>query len=189
MASPIILLDACVLYPAPVRDLLLRLAQEDLLQARWSDRIHDEWIENLLRNRPELQRTSLERTRRMMNQEVLECLVTGYEHHIAALTLPDPNDRHVLAAAIEAKADIILTFNLNDFPAASLHPHGIKAQHPDNFILQLVEQFTDRTIATVKKLRGSLKKPPKSPNEYLATLNQCKLSETAEALIPYIGDI
>lgn len=94
------LYDACVLYPAPLRDLLLRVALTDLFRARWTDRIHDEWIEALLRSRPDLTREQLERTRRLMNESVRDCLVTDYESLIDGITLPDPNDCHVVAAVV-----------------------------------------------------------------------------------------
>jgi hypothetical protein len=95
----IVLYDACVLYPAPLRDLLMWLALRDLFRAKWTDRIHDEWIRAVIRDRPELKR-NLERTRSMMNAHVRDCLVTGYEPLIETLDLPDPDDRHVLAAAV-----------------------------------------------------------------------------------------
>lgn len=189
MASPIIFLDACVLYPAPVRDLLIRLVQRDLFQARWSDRVHDEWIENLLRNRPELQRTSLERTRRLMNQEVLGCLVAGYEHRIDALQLPDADDRHVLAAAIESGAEAILTFNLQDFPAEALASYSMEALHPDIFVSQLLEHSAEKVIETIKSLRGALRNPPKSAEEYLDALTRCGFSDTAQALRQFLDQL
>ena len=113
------LYDACVLYPAPLRDLLMWLALTDLFRARWTDRIHDEWIGAVLRERPEL-KVNLERTRAMMNAHVRDCLVTGYEPLIEALDLPDPDDRHVLAAAIAGRADLIVTKNLQTFPPIGL---------------------------------------------------------------------
>lgn len=91
--------DACVLYPAPLRDLLLRLALTDLFRARWSDMIHDEWTRNLLAQRPDLE-AKLERTRTLMNAHVRDCLVTGFDHLIPSIELPDPDDRHVAATAI-----------------------------------------------------------------------------------------
>lgn len=99
----IALLDACVLYPAPLRDLLMHLAVADLFHAAWTEEIHDEWIRSVLADRPNLSRRQLERTRDLMNVHVRDCLVTGYEHRIKALSLPDPDDRHVLAAAIDAR--------------------------------------------------------------------------------------
>ena len=101
------------------------LALSDLFRARWSNDIHEEWIRNLLEDRPDLTRERLERTRDKMNSHIRGCLVTGYEPLIAGLTLPDPDDRHVLAAAIRASAEVIVTFNLKDFPPVQLAPLGI----------------------------------------------------------------
>ena len=109
---PIAIIDTCVLYSAPVRDLIVRLAQAGLLHARWTDDIHDEWIRNILKNRPQLARERLVRTRSLMDGAVRDGLVTGYEDLVDSLTLPDEDDRHVLAAAIRAGAGLILTFNL-----------------------------------------------------------------------------
>ncbi len=75
-----------------------------------------------------------------MNDAVRDCLVTGYEDLIASLSLPDPDDRHVLAAAIRADADVIVTYNLKDFPAETLAPFDIEAQHPDDFLVSLLDQ-------------------------------------------------
>ena len=116
MSPTLAVYDACVLYPAPLRDLLVPLATEGLVHARWSDRIHDEWTRNLLANRPDLTAARVRRTRDLMNQHVRDSLVTGYESLIAQLALPDPDDCHVLAAALRARATLIVTFNSADFP-------------------------------------------------------------------------
>ena len=128
-----VVFDANVLYPAPLRDLLMRLAMEDVFLARWTDRIHDEWIRNVLRHRPDLMVEQLHRTRDLMNAHVRDCLVTNYEPLIDALELPDVDDRHVLAAAIKAQAQAIVTVNLSDFPLEKLEPLGIEPLYPDDF--------------------------------------------------------
>ncbi|MES9881867.1 MAG: PIN domain-containing protein [Sedimenticola sp.] len=110
-----VIFDACVLYPAPLRDFLLRLSTTGLFSAKWTDRIHDEWIRNLLESRPDLEE-KLSRTRELMNQAVPDSLVAGFESLIENLELPDADDRHVLAAAIRSGAQAIITFNLKDFP-------------------------------------------------------------------------
>lgn len=114
--------DACVMYPAALRDFLMHLAITNLFRARWTDRIHEEWIRNVLRDRPDLTARQLARTRQLMDENILDCLVTGYESLIPTLSLPDPNDRHVLAAAIRCGANSIVTFNTKDFPKKSLEP-------------------------------------------------------------------
>ena len=89
------LFDACVLYPAPLRDFLMRLAITDLFRAKWTDEIHDEWIRNVLKNRADLTEERLHRTKALMNSNVRDCLVQGYKDLIPSLNLPDANDRHV----------------------------------------------------------------------------------------------
>lgn len=113
----VVLFDACVLYPAPLRDFLLHLSLTGLFAAKWTDRIHDEWTRNLLARRPELSADRIQRTCQRMNEAIPDSLVTNYEPLIEGLDLPDPDDRHVLAAAIQAGAQVIVTFNLKDFPA------------------------------------------------------------------------
>ncbi len=176
------LFDACVLYPAPLRDLLMWLALTDLFRARWTDRIHEEWIRNVLADRPDLRPEQLERTRQLMNTKVRDCLVTGYENLIERLTLPDQDDRHVLAAAIRAGADVIVTFNLADFPADVLSGFNIEARHPDDFVLALIDLDEETVCAAVERQRAGLKNPPKSVADHLETLRAQGLPKTAKRL-------
>ena len=108
--------DANVLYPNTLRDLLIRIAQSGTVQARWTDKILEEMTSSLQRNRPDTRPERLHRLRELMNGAVRDCLVSGYEPLIEGLKLPDPGDRHVLAAAIKAGAQVIVTRNLKDFP-------------------------------------------------------------------------
>lgn len=183
--APIVLYDACVLYPAPLRDLFMQLALADLFQARWTDEIHDEWTRNVAVNRPDLSKASLDRCRKLMDEHVPDCLVTGYEPLILSLTLPDPDDRHVLAAAIHGGAGSIVTFNLGDFPASVLGQFSIEAIHPDEFVCRLFDESPEAVIHAMGLHRASLKRPPKAAAEYLSTLEQCGLKETASRLRPH----
>src|ERR1700733_12269401 len=115
MSSYTALFDASVLYPAVTRDLLLQLAVTDLFRAKWTAAIHDEWMRSILRDRPSINPADLERTRTLMDASVRDCIITGYDTLISSLTLPDPDDRHVLAAAIVGRCDVIVTCNLRDF--------------------------------------------------------------------------
>lgn len=108
----------------------MHLALTGLFRAKWTAEIHEEWITALLKKRPDLSREKLERTRELMDKHAIDALVTGYEDLIPSLQLPDPNDRHVLAAAIRARADVIVTVNLRDFPSESLAPLAIEAAAP-----------------------------------------------------------
>jgi predicted nucleic acid-binding protein len=178
-------LDASVLYPAPLRDLLLELAVSDLYRAKWSEAVHEEWIEAVLRNRSDLRRAQLERTRDLMNAHARDALVTDFEQLIGVLDLPDPNDRHVLAAAIKGRADLIVTVNRKDFPAEKLNRWGIEAQHPDEFLTQQFHLSQPVFLQTVKTVRMRLKNPPKSVEDYLDTLRSQGLLATVKAIEPF----
>lgn len=153
----------------------MRLALAEAVRAHWTEAIHEEWMRNVLANRPDLIRAQLERTRSLMDAHVHDALVEGYESLIPSLVLPDPNDRHVLAAAISAGAGVIVTFNLNDFPAEALAPHGVRAEHPDEFVCRLLDDTPELVCAAAREQRASLKNPPKAVAEFLATLENLGL--------------
>jgi hypothetical protein len=177
----VVLYDACVLYPAPLRDLLVRLAASGLFAAKWTERIHDEWTRNLLARRPELAE-ALPRTRELMNRAVPDCLVEGYEPLIDGLSLPDPDDRHVLGAAIRAGAQLIVTTNLKDFPSDILDGFGIEAVHPDRFVAQQMDLHEGAVIAAAKQQRAALRNPPVAASDFLDILAAQGLVVTADRL-------
>lgn len=174
--------DANVLYPAPLRDFLMRLALTGAYRARWSALIHEEWQRNLLMNRKDLTKDQLDRTAALMDAAIPDALVTDYEAIVAGLTLPDVDDRHVLAVAIKCSASAIVTFNLKDFPKEALDPYGIEALHPDDFIADLWDIDQAAVLEAARRQRGSLKKPPHDVQEYLDKLLQQKLPETVKLL-------
>lgn len=181
--------DACVFYPAPLRDLHLRLAMTGLFRARWSAEIHDEWIRSVLRNRPDLTRAQLQRTRELADAHVPECLVEGYEPLIPSLQLPDPDDRHVLAAAVRCGANVIVTFNLPHFPAKALAPFQVEAQHPDDFVRHLLDLDNEAVVRCVRDQRAALKNPTQSVSQLLQTLQQQNLSRTVDALASHASEL
>lgn len=174
--------DANVLYLSELRNLLMHLAVTGLFRATWSNAVHEEWIEALLRNRPDLTREKLERTRMLMDKHATDALVTGYEDLIDGLHLPDPDDRHVLAAAIRGRADVIVTINIRDFPGDVLAPFGIEAQHPDEFVLHLLDLAPGVVAGAARNHRESLKNPPKTIEEYLNTVEAQGLTQSASVL-------
>jgi predicted nucleic acid-binding protein len=176
------LLDANVLYPAPVRDVLLQLAVTDLFHAKWSADIHKEWIEALLRNEPHRDRATLERTRTKMDQATRDALVTGYEPLVPTLELPDPGDRHVLAAAILGRCDVIVTRNQRDFPESALSPFGIETQDPDEFLRNQLDLAPGKFCQALRTIRARLKSPPYTVDEYLSTLRAQGLVGTVAEL-------
>lgn len=179
------LFDACVLYPPSLRDVLLSLAVTGLFRARWTARIQQEWIDAAIRDRPELA-GRLQRTRALMEAAVPDALVGGYEELIDALALPDPDDRHVLAAAIVGRADVIVTLNLKHFPRSALGPRNIEAQHPDVFIVHVLTLYPSVALPAIKLLRERLKTPGFSAEEYLDLLARRGLPETAAYLLDNI---
>lgn len=178
--------DACVLYPAPLRDFLMHLALSDLYRARWSDMIHDEWTRHVLASRPDLTQDQLNRTRQLTNAHVRDSLVTGFEYLIPSINLPDPDDRHVVAAAIHSGASLIVTFNLKDFPTDTLKPYNLAAQHPDDFIVDLLDLHPAGVLEAAAYHRRSLKNPPKTTEEYLDTLLAQGLTQTVALMRPWI---
>ena len=174
-------LDANTLYPAPLRDLLLSLAVDGLFHARWTSKIQAEWVRNLARNRPEIE-PQLEALVALMNRAVPDCLIENHEALIAGLTLPDIDDRHVLAAAIAGHADAIVTFNLKDFPPVALDPYQIEVIHPDDFVLNQLELHPYEALAVVKKLRARLTRPAQSAADLVATLERSGLPASAAHL-------
>jgi predicted nucleic acid-binding protein len=181
--------DACVLYPAPLRDFLMHLALADLFQAKWSNAIHDEWTRNLLKNRPDITAKQLQRTRDLMDRHIRDCVVTGFERLIPSLILPDADDRHVLAAAIHSRADVIVTYNTKDFPPRALAGHGIEAQHPDEFILGLLELSPNRVFLAARRQRERLHNPPMTVDQFLDTLERQALPKTTALLREAAGII
>lgn len=188
MADYTALFDACVLYPQTLRDVLISMARTDLFRARWSADINDEWSRNRLARNPELA-VQIRRTVELVNESVPDCLVTGYRPLIPSLTLPDPDDRHVLAAAIVGRADVIVTTNLKHFPADVLSPFGIEPQHPDEFVYQQFGLDVDRVLSAFKGMRARLRRPPMTADEFIRNLDAKGLALTAAALDPFKGEI
>ena len=159
---------------------MMWLAVHEVIRPKWTEQIHEEWIRNVLKDRSDLSREKLERTRRLMDEHAGDCLVTGYEQHVDSLSLPDPDDRHVLAAAIEAAAEAIITWNLRDFPSATIAEHGIAVQTPDQLIKTLLETDRNAVLEAMKDHRATLHNPPATPAEYLEKLIQQGLQESAK---------
>lgn len=178
----VVIYDANVLYPSTLRDVLIRLAQTAIVQAKWTETILDETFRSLHAKRPDRDEARLQRTRKLMNLAVRDAVVTGHEPLIGSLHLPDPDDRHVLAAAIRARAQTIVTFNLSDFPAEVLADWDVEAKHPDDF---LVDQFHLDAISLHKAIQAvadSWQRPPGTVDDVLDRLDRAGLPQTAAVL-------
>lgn len=177
-----VLYDANVLYPNTLRDMLIRLAQVNLAQARWTHRILEEMERAIRRRRPDIDSKKFAVLRDRMNASLRDCLVEGYEPLIEGLKLPDEDDRHVLAAAIACRADGIVTFNLSDFPSDTLSRWGVEAWSPDEFLLDLIDLDSKRVWGCLQRIADSRRNPPETIDDVLAQLERSGLIEAAAAL-------
>ena len=176
-----VILDANVLYPNLLRDLLLSMASAGLYHARWTAQINEEWTRNLVFNKPETA-PRIVQLLELVNQAVPDCLEENFASLIDSLVLPDPDDRHVLAAAITGHADAIVTINLKDFPDEVLERHGIEAQHPDDFLMNQLELRAFEALEIVKQVRARMRNPPRSAAELIVMLEKNGLPQTAQYL-------
>ena len=176
-----VILDANVLYPNLLRDVLLSLAAAGLYHARWTARINDEWTRNLAANRPEVS-PKIGLLLEQISQAVPDCLIENYEFLIDKLVLPDPDDRHVLAAAIVGHADAIVTSNLKDFPVSALAQHGVEAQHPDDFVMNQLELRPFDALEVFKQVRAKRRNPACTAAELIDMVEKNVLPQTAQHL-------
>lgn len=184
----VVVLDANVLYPFGVRDALLRFAEAGLYRARWSDEILDEMVRSLLRVKPDRE-ASILRMRAAMVRAFPEALVEGYEGIITALELPDRDDRHVLAAAIRAGAQLIVTENQRDFPAEKLRSYNIETLTAAEFLVSTFELYSSQALAALRVMRREYQAPAMNPSEFLLYLQRNGLAKLAALVRPDVDVI
>ena len=180
-------LDANVLYPAPVRDLLLNLATLHQYQPKWTELILDEFVRNLLNNRTDLKAESFSITRQLMNAWYPDAMIVNFEARIGDLKLPDADDRHVLAAGIEAQVNYIVTENIRDFPDSELKSYDIVAIKADEFITELTTDKNDVLWKALTNQQRNLKNPPQTAEQLIATFKKVQLTTTAARIEKLIG--
>lgn len=174
-----VVLDACVLYPFSLRDTLLRLAEVELYDPYWSGRILDEMARNLIANGA-MPSAKAERIVRLMRTTFDSAEVDGTAvSRLEPAMTNHPKDRHVLAAAVAAHAEAVVTSNLKDFPAASCAPLGVEAVHPDEFLLALLGKAPDTVLGVLGEQVADLDRPPIRLDELLTML---------EAVVPAFAD-
>lgn len=182
----IALLDANVLYPTYLRDLLLRLAQAGVYQPRWSAEILDEVARNVKKGRDAADQEKVDRMTSLMKRHFEDAEVMGYEGLVPAMT-NDPKDRHVLAAAITGGADVIVTYNLRHFPPQSREPYNIDAQGPDEFLLHQWEQADhERLVAILERWTAQLQRRPDTLEGVLEERLMTTTPEFSGAVLAYI---
>jgi len=178
------ILDANVMYPVNVFDILAQFCIEGLFTAKWSEDIDDEWTRNLLVSRTDLTKEQVfkRRDRQRIALPDWEVEKEKYRSLIAAIKLPDINDRHVLAATIAGHADSIVTFNIKDFPSDVLDQYDIEAIHPDDFICHQLDLIPYQALTAIKHIRLRLKNPPYTAQELLDNYERSGLTSTATKL-------
>lgn len=177
----VVVYDANALYPNAQRDLLIRIAQAGLVQAKWTVEIIEEMASARLRRKPDLELARLDRLKDLINHSVPDCLVWGYEPLMGNLKLPDPDDRHVLAAAIKSGAQVIVTSNLKDFPAEDLAEFNIEAKTPDDFVLDQIS-IDDRVVFACVQDIANCRAQPHTAQDVLAELENTGLVASVAAL-------
>jgi len=177
------LLDACVLFPIAVADALMSLATVGLFAAKWSTRIEEEWIQALEKTRPDL-KGKLGIRRDSMREAVPDWEVPAkdWDALVGCINLPDPDDHHVLAAAIAGHADCIVTSNLKDFPASAVQPFGIEILHPDDFTIKQWDLDELAAVAAFKRMRARRRKPEATAEDFAQAMERNGLAATAERL-------
>lgn len=174
-------LDACVLVPIALADTLLRLAEADLYRPLWSERVLDEMVEAIDAVHPNLAVGAARARAAVMQRSFDDACVVGWERLERGLALPGPDDRHVLAAALCGRADLIVTANVRDFPAEVVGSLGVEVQHPDEFLLNQLDLEPDLTIGTLHRQAAATKRPAITTKALLAHLARCGVPEFAGA--------
>lgn len=186
--SFVMLLDANVMYPFRTRDVLFTFAQHGLFRARFTDQIMEEWTRSLIRNKPYLEVSVMEQAE-VVRDVFQECFVTGCEPLLEGLELPDPDDRHVLAAAIKCAAQIIVTENLKHFPSEVLEAHDIEVSGADDALANTFDLFPIDCARALRTVRQRSVNPPFSQSEFLLDLTKSgmpKLAAMARSAIEYL---
>lgn len=181
-----VVLDACVLVPIIKADLLLTFAEHHAYSPHWSERILQETVAAI----PIVTegRVTPERAGKrvgLMNAAFEDALIEGWEPLEAGIQgLPDPDDRHVVAAAVRGSAAAIVTDNLKHFPAEVLAPLGLHARSSDQFLLDLMSLNEARAVACVAQTADKRHNPAVSTEEYLGALARAGAPKFAREVAP-----
>jgi hypothetical protein len=188
----VVVLDACVLYPAAQRDLFMWLAAGGAIRAHWTNDIHEEWMRNVARDFG-VARGVLERVRKLMDRAASDALIERYRHHERLFPNTDPKDRHVAAAAVAAKklsatdTASIITWNIKHFNREELAAAGLTIEDPDTFLCRLLLDSPESTIDAFSRMRDNLRNPPKTGRQCAETLAAQGLKRFARSILLALG--
>ncbi|MEI2638833.1 MAG: PIN domain-containing protein [Microthrixaceae bacterium] len=172
MESLSVVLDACVLVPAVSTDTLLRLAERGLYRPHWSELILAETRWALLEIHDGMEDEQIDRRFNHMNLAFEDALVTDWESLEGVVVLPDPDDRHIVAAAMKCGADAIVTANVDDFPYDELNRFGIGVQSLDDFLLDLLDLAPEMVVAAISEQARDTRRPHLTSDEVLNGLRR-----------------
>ena len=170
MARYAVVLDACVLVPVTLADTLLRIAERDLYRPLWSARIVAEAIDAIVDIHPDIPPEQVQRRFAAMDAAFEDARIDGWEHLEATVTLPDPNDRHVVAAAVRGRADAIVTANVGDYPPDVLGPLNIEIIHPDDFLLDQLDLAPRIVLDVLREQADHTRQPALTPIDLISRL-------------------
>lgn len=176
-----VLLDACVLYPTVLRELVTGWAEVGGFEPLWSERILDEWRRAAARNGA-LDATIAEGEIALLKARFPDAMVQVRPETVQQLDLPDPDDNHVLAAAIDGGAQELLTLNVRDFPMHTLGRHDMIRRHPDVFMYEAMHTQPDKVYALVEEVLGRAASYGINTENRRAILKRAKLPRFAKAL-------
>lgn len=187
MAGFKVLLDANVLYPPYLRDLLLHLAEKEFYEVRWTEQILQEVSRNIKARRPENLHDKVDRMVARLNEAFEEARISGYEDLIEAMN-NHPKDRHVLAAAVADNVDVIVTNNLKDFPKSECDKYKIEVLSPDKFLV-LQWSLCDPSVfcALLEELVDSYRKPAYTLSGVAADRWSKTVPEFSRSVLTYVG--
>ncbi|MCZ8134293.1 MAG: PIN domain-containing protein [Algoriphagus sp.] len=184
----IVFLDANVLFSVPIRDTLLTFAQFGFFSPRWTDLVQKEWMRNVMKKRPDIPESNLERTIQEMNNAFPDAEVTLQKGFSEIIKLPDPGDVHVVLGAMEGQCSKIVTLNLKDFPQDQLSPFQIEAIHPDEFMISLLSKTREESMAAFSVQVNRLKNPPMDALTVISYLKKSGLLKTGEQLETWLSE-
>jgi PIN domain len=168
--APVVVLDACVLYPAAQRDLFMWLAAVGAIRAHWTHQIHEEWMRNVERDYG-VPRIELEKVGQLMDRAAGDALISRYSQYEKLFPRTDAKDRHVAAAAVagrkraDAHTVTIITWNLKDFNRQELAAAGLAVENPDTFLSRLMEDAPGGVVLAFERMRNNLRNPSKTTQE------------------------
>jgi len=175
--------DTNALYGSWLNDLLLRLADRGAFRPLWSADVLDELRRNLLKNGEQAE--LVDKRVGTMTSYFPDAMVSGYDELIAGMTC-DPKDRHVLAAAVRANAEVLVTFNTKDFPPDSITRFDVEVVHPDDFLLDQLDLFPGLVVAVLKELVAVYENPPVTMDQLLQSLARAGVPKFAQEVPRYL---